>query len=63
MAFKNFISLGYYCGTAASMSKLGIRNSSGPFDWYTSELIGVLECLENDFSDFLGFVWTFLCIN
>lgn len=51
--FENFISLGYYCGVAASMSKLGIRSCSGPFDWYISEFQGVLECIENDFGDFL----------
>lgn len=51
--FENFISLGYYCGVAASMSKLGIRNCSGPFDWYISGFEGVLECIEKDFYDFL----------
>lgn len=51
--FENFISLGWYCGTAASMSKYGIRSQSGPFDWYFSNFPGVLACMENDFSDFL----------
>lgn len=52
--FKNFISLGNYCGVAASMSKLGIRNASGPFDWFiSSDFEGVLGCLQNDFEDFL----------
>lgn len=53
MAYKNFISLGYYCGTAASMSKLGIRSFSGPFDWCVSEFDGVLSCLNNEFFDFM----------
>ena len=52
--FDNYISLGYYCGVAASMSKIGIRSTSGPFDWYISGVFkGVVSCLENDFSDFL----------
>lgn len=51
--FENFISLGCYCGVAASMSKLGVRSCSGPFDWYLSGFRGVLECIENDFYDFL----------
>ena len=52
--FENFISLGYYCGVAAAMSKLGIRSVSGPFDWYISNNFEkVLDCLENDFSNFL----------
>lgn len=51
--FENFISLGWFCGTAASMSKYGIRSRSGPFDWYFSNFPGVLACMENDFTDFL----------
>lgn len=51
--FENFISLGWFCGTAASMSKYGIRSQSGPFDWYFSNFYGVLACMENDFADFL----------
>lgn len=51
--FENFVSVGYYCGVAAAMSKLGIRSSSGPFDWYISSFEGVLNCLEEDFEDFL----------
>lgn len=51
--FENFISLGWYCGVAASMSKYGIRSHSGPFDWCLSSFKGVLGCMEEDFSDFL----------
>lgn len=52
--FESFISLGNYCGVAASLSKLGLRSFSGPFDWYiSSDFEGVLSCLENDFEDFL----------
>ncbi|MEY8507835.1 DUF1796 family putative cysteine peptidase [Lachnospiraceae bacterium 42-17] len=53
--FENFISLGWYCGTANSMSKLGIRSHSGPFDWYFSDLSSVIECMANDFIDFLDY--------
>lgn len=31
--FDSFISLGFFCGTAASMSGHGLRSFSGPFDW------------------------------
>lgn len=51
--FENFISLGYFCGVAASMSKLGVRSCSGPFDWYISGFQGVLDCIEADFCGFL----------
>lgn len=51
--FENFISLGWFCGTAASMSKYGLRSRSGPFDWYFNNFPGVLACMETDFADFL----------
>lgn len=51
--FSNFISLGWTCATASSLAKNGFRNCSGPFDWYYSELKGVLHFIDADFSDFL----------
>lgn len=51
--FENFISLGCSCGTAASMAKIGIRSTSGPFDWCISDLDGVLNYVKNDFEGFL----------
>lgn len=53
--YKNFISLGHYCGVASSMSKYGLRASSGIFDWITSSFEGVLRCFENDFNEFFHF--------
>lgn len=51
--FDYFISLGWFCGTASSLAKYGFRSSSDPFDWYISDLKGVLHFIETDFSDFL----------
>lgn len=52
--FDYFLSLGYACLTAASMSKYGLRAFSGPFDWLITEDFGwVLRLLETDFVDFL----------
>lgn len=51
--FSSFISLGYYCGVAASMSRYGFRSASGPFDWFISDFRGIMHCLDNDFCDFL----------
>ncbi len=34
--FKSYISLGWYCGTAASMEKHGLRSFAYPFDWVSS---------------------------
>ncbi len=52
--YSDFISLGWYCGVASSMSKNGIRSISGPFDWYFSSFEGVLKCLDTDFECFLN---------
>lgn len=51
--YKNCISLGWFCGCASSLSKLGLRSASGPFDWYFSDLWAVLEQIENAFKDFM----------
>lgn len=53
--FKNYISLGWFCGPAASLENLGFRTTSGPFDWYISEFRGVIDTIENNFQDFLSF--------
>ena len=52
--FHNFISLGAWCPTAASMSKYGLRNGSFLFDWLgTPRFESVIHFIENEFSDFL----------
>lgn len=51
--FDCCISLGWYCGTASSMGRCGLRSHSGPFDWYFSDLESVLKVIETDFSDFM----------
>ena len=51
--YKNCISLGWFCGTASALSKLGLRSHSGPFDWYFSKYSAVLDQIENDFIDFM----------
>lgn len=51
--YNNCISLGWFCGTAMSLEKLGLRSRSGPFDWYFSDYRGVLKQIETGFSDFM----------
>ncbi len=53
VGFKNCVSLGWYCGCASSLSKLGLRSASGPFDWFLSCYKSVLSIIENSFSDFM----------
>lgn len=52
--YENCVSLGWYCGTASSLSKLGLRSRSGPFDWLESSLWGVIAQIENGFVDFMS---------
>lgn len=51
--FKYYISLGYNCWVHMSLEKYGFRDFTGPFDGYISDLRGVIELLNSDFSDFL----------
>ena len=51
--FKHFVSLGWYCGTAASLAKYGGRSFSSSFDWGFFGLPGVIHALDNCFEDFL----------
>lgn len=53
-SYENCVSLGWYCGVAASMSKVGVRDFSGPFDWYWSDYKSVIELIDNGFDDFFA---------
>lgn len=51
--YKYCVSLGWFCGTASSLSRLGLRSTSGPFDWYFSDFASVIQVIHTHFSDFL----------
>ena len=51
--YNNCFSLGCACTTASSLSKLGLRSVSGPFDWIDSELNSVMAQIDNEFVDFM----------
>lgn len=52
--FDNFVSLGNECPVAVSMSKYGLRNWSGVFDWLvTGNFNIVLHLIEHNFKDFM----------
>ena len=51
--YKHCVSLGWFCGCASALSKLGLRSTSGPFDWYFSSYKSVLSIIENNFYDFM----------
>ena len=51
--FNKFLSLGWFCGTASSMSKYGLRSNAGPFDWCFTELAEMMELIDTDFEHFM----------
>lgn len=52
--FEHVIAFGSARNVAAGLSRLGLRENSGPFDWYMSNLALNLTLLENHFEDFLN---------
>lgn len=51
--FDNIISLGFFCGVAQELEKIGLRSFSSPFDWIISmSFEKVLELIKNYFDSF-----------
>lgn len=53
--FKNFISLGYFCEVAEDLEKMGLRNTSSPFDWCITDFSKNIELIENHFEGFMNY--------
>ncbi|MBE5961367.1 MAG: hypothetical protein E7256_08275 [Lachnospiraceae bacterium] len=53
--FHYIISLGFFCGVAASMDRYGLRSCSGPFDWCFSGFDGVIQTIEERFEHFFEY--------
>ncbi len=51
--YKHIISLGFFCSVSSELERLGLRDSSYPFDWLISSFDGVLELIDNGFKEFL----------
>jgi len=50
----NFISIGGWCGTKISLKDLGLFNEKSlPFDDVRSSIQGIIDCIENNFENFL----------
>lgn len=53
--FNHVISFGYLCPTSQDLERIGLRDSSGPFDWSrTQDLEQIINLVENNFKDFLN---------
>jgi Putative papain-like cysteine peptidase (DUF1796). len=51
--YKHVISLGFFCSVASELERIGLRDSSYPFDWLITGMDGILQLMDNEFSDFL----------
>lgn len=47
-----FISLGGWCGTKIALHKNNYLCASYPFDYVRSSILGVIDCFENDFTNY-----------
>lgn len=52
--YDDIVSLGFFCGIAQEVERIGLRNCSYPLDWVISDFQSVLELLQNNFEDFLN---------
>ena len=53
--YKNYNSLGYYCGVAEDLEKMGLRNRSFPFDWLISNFENVIDAIDKEFNGFMDY--------
>lgn len=49
MHFDCIVPLGYFCGVAQEIERVGCRDESYPFDWVVSDLQTINELIENHF--------------
>ena len=53
--YENYISLGYFCEVAQDLEKMGLRNTSSPFDWCITSFEGIISLLANRFDGFMDY--------
>ena len=53
-AYRNIVSLGYFCSIALELERMGLRSCSLPFDWCISNFEGVIDLINNHFEDILN---------
>lgn len=52
--FKHAFAIGDGCNMAAALSRTGLREKSGPFDWVICHIEDVMTLVDNHFEDFLN---------
>ena len=51
----NFVSLGFFCSIAMDLEKMGLRDTSSPFDWVISDFEMIIYGLQHKFANFLNY--------
>jgi hypothetical protein len=54
LVFTQTASLGAFCQAAYTLKVLGLRQFASPFDWVVSNEKMLIDCLQNNFRDFLN---------
>lgn len=52
--FKHAFAIGDGCNMAAALSRTGLREKSGPFDWVICHIEDVMQLVDNHFEDYLN---------
>ena len=53
--FEQIVSLGWFCSTASELDRMGLRDTSFPFDWLGTPLQSIFDLIDNHFEDFLTY--------
>jgi len=52
--FSNIVPIGFFCGVAQELERIGLRNCAYPIDWLITELEPLIDCISCNFMDFLN---------
>ena len=53
--YKHYISLGSFCSVALELERIGLRETSAPFDWLITDFEGVIRAIDSHFSEWLEY--------
>ena len=52
--FQHVFAIGAGCNMAAGLSRIGLREYSGPFDWIIAGMEDIITLIDTDFADYLN---------
>lgn len=53
--YKHYISLGSFCSVALELERIGLRETSSPFDWLLADFEGVVKAIDTHFENWLKY--------